>query len=88
MWYRLFKKVEQEVSVEYVHGRFLLFRDLTSITVLLFAGCIVCWGAGLILERESFILGGILGVQFLLAGNFVEFTVNFPYAIAKSNFPQ
>jgi hypothetical protein len=25
---------------------------------------------------------------YFIYGNFVEFTVNFPYAIAKSNFPQ
>lgn len=67
MWYRLFKKVEQEVSIEHVHGQFLLLRDLASISVLLLAGCVLCWSLGLIFDREALILGSILGSQFLLA---------------------
>ena len=67
MWYRLFKKVEQEVSIEHVHGQFLLLRDLASISALLLAGCVLCWRVGLIFDWESLILGSILGVQFLLA---------------------
>lgn len=67
MWYRLFKKVEKEISIEHVHGQFLLLRDIASISALLLVGCFLCWSFGLIFYRESLVLGCILGVQFLLA---------------------
>lgn len=35
LWYRLFKKIDEEESVSLPHRQFLLFRDLASISVLL-----------------------------------------------------
>jgi hypothetical protein len=67
MWYRLFKKVENEISIDYAHGQFLLLRDLGAISALLLPICLLCWITDIISTRESLIFAGILGAQFLLS---------------------
>lgn len=66
LWYKLYKKVELETSVQDAHKNYLLFRDLAAISFLLAIVCPAvvgltgggCWGA--------LIAAAVFVVQFLL----------------------
>ncbi len=66
-WYRLFKKVETDPSIEHAHGQFLLLRDLASITVLLLPGCLFAWLAKVLSNQDAIALAAILTAQFILS---------------------
>ncbi len=67
MWYRLFKQVETDESILHIHGQFLLFRDIASISTLLIIGSTLSWHFGLFPDRHILALAGIFSVQFLLS---------------------
>lgn len=67
LWYRLFKKVEQEVLIDHVHGQFLLLRDLATISALLLLMSFGAWAAGLLARQEISTAAVVLGGQYLLA---------------------
>lgn len=66
-WYRLFKKVETEISIDHVHGQFLLLRDLAAISAMLLPGCAIAWLFGSLSNHEAQVLAVILAGQFILS---------------------
>ena len=64
-WYRLFQKYQSNVIVNDAHKRFLLFRDSSSLTLLIIviAG-IAAVSLGVSLGVLTFLVGG-LAIQFL-----------------------
>jgi hypothetical protein len=66
-WYRLFKKVENEPSIEYINRQFLLLRDLAALSLLLLAPTAIALLAGWCEPRQAGIASAIFAVQYLLA---------------------
>jgi len=67
LWYRLYKKVEEDVTVTLSHGHYLLFRDLAVLSLMLTAaGPAVVWVSGGAGPAIWFVFG-LFVVQYLLA---------------------
>jgi hypothetical protein len=64
-WYQLYKKVEAEPSVTLAHRNFLLFRDLSAISLLL---ALLSIAVLILLGSAASIVwfaGGLFGIQYL-----------------------
>ena len=67
MWYRLYKKVGNDASVAEAHRMFLLFRDMSAVSILLFAiGPLGLWLSG-IASAAIAVAAAMLFGQFLWA---------------------
>jgi len=66
LWYRIYKKHSSKTSIEDVHRRFLLTRDLTSISLLFFPVLSIASFFLLKNYRTSFIYAGILMFVLLM----------------------
>jgi hypothetical protein len=57
-WYRIYRRFQQESSVEDAHGAYLKFREMTNLTLALFIGCVL---ADFILHvAQSLVLWSVL----------------------------
>jgi hypothetical protein len=66
-WYRLFKKVEQDPSIQHAHGQYLLLRDIASISALLVL-CAIAMNLFLVVRSQVGAAAVVLFTsQYLLA---------------------
>ena len=66
-WYRLFKKVENDPSIEQVNQHFLLLRDLAVLSVLLLGAVALALSLGFCTQAQAGVAAGIFATQYLLA---------------------
>jgi hypothetical protein len=66
-WYRLFKKVEKEPSIEHVNQHFLLLRDLAVLSLLLIGVVLAALFLKFCTPTQAGIAVAIFSVQYLLA---------------------
>lgn len=66
-WYGLFKKVENDVSVQHVHRQFLLLRDLAALSLILLSIVGLACLLGVLPARDAQYAALLFLVQYLVA---------------------
>ncbi len=66
-WYRLFKKVEQDSSIQHAHGQYLLLRDIAALSALLFLFAIALSLIPVVRAQVGAAAVTLLATQYVLA---------------------